>query len=412
MKYGLGKHGLGYVVRQSSGEVAYCSLSINGGTRAEMELPEGTAHFVEHALFRGTEDKSASKINSCLDRLGGELNAYTTKEEIVLHATVLKEDLDKAASLLLELASRATFPEAEIETERGVIRDEIISCLDSPSDDIYDRFESSYFEGSSLSRLILGTRESVESISRKELNAFYRKYFVPSNMVLSIVAPFAEDELTGKALELEDRYFHQPSTAPLFTSPIPAEEKSQVHGFELVQDKGIHEANSVIGAVAPSLYGKQERISTILLTNILGGPASNSLLGEEIRERRGLVYGIECAYTQYRDRGLVSISFGCEKNNLKHCIKLINRTLDRVCTKPFSERTLNAYKRQLLGQLAISADSGEAQCLSMGKSLLSFGEVVPESTTREQIEAISAEYLRSCAEKIFHSGHSSCLIYI
>lgn len=410
MRTGTGKYGLRYALKASYGKVAHCSLSVDGGTRAELDLPEGTAHFVEHSIFRGTAHKSASRINSYLDRLGGELNAYTTKEEIVLHATVLKEDLRKAASLLIELACDATFPENEIETERGVVLDEIISYKDSPSDDIYDNFEHRFFEGCSLERFILGTSESVRSISRSDMERFYLRCFRPERMALSIVAPMSEDKMEELVLKLEELYFsgHESGTE----SPFAEETRPTAHAFDLREDKDLHEANAVIGAPAASIYDTQERLRTVLLANILGGPASDSLLGRYLRERRGWVYGIECAYNQYRDCGLVSISLGCDRDNLERCLKAVHRIIGRVCESAMNERSLNACKKQLFGQLAISSDSGEAQCLSMGKSMLSFGKIWSDSLTREMIEAITPEQLRSCAESIFRSGQFASLIYI
>ncbi len=410
MRTGTGKYGLRYALRASYGKVAHCSLSVEGGTRAELDLPEGTAHFVEHSIFRGTAHKSSSRINSYLDRLGGELNAYTTKEEIVLHATVLKEDLRKAASLLLELACDATFPENEIETERGVVLDEIISYKDSPSDDIYDNFEHRFFEGCSLDRFILGTSESVRSISCDDLQRFYRRCFQPKRMVLSIVAPMSEEKMEELVLKLEELYFARHESAG--TVPVAAGDIPSPHAFDLREDKDLHEANVVIGAPAVSIYDTQERLRTVLLANILGGPASDSLLGRYIRERRGWVYSIECSYNQYRDCGLVSISLGCDKENLERCLKAVHRITGRVCETAMSERSLSACKKQLFGQLAISSDSGEAQCLSMGKSMLSFGKIWSDSLTREMIEAITPEQLRSCAESIFRSDRLSRLIYI
>ena len=202
MRSGRSESGLQYAVKSSASKVGYCSLSVKCGTRAEGDLPEGTAHFVEHTLFKGTTRKSAARINSYLDRLGGELNAYTTKEEIVLHATVLREDIWKAVGLLLEIATEATFPEHEVQTERGVILDEIISYKDSPSEDIFDNFESRFFAGSPLGRLTLGTLESVGKTTVEDLKTYYRRNFIPQNMALCIVASGDEEELEKQVLKL------------------------------------------------------------------------------------------------------------------------------------------------------------------------------------------------------------------
>jgi len=209
MRCGTSKEGVRYAVRQSGRSVAYCALTIGSGTRDEGKYPAGIAHFVEHTLFRGTRRKSAATINSYLDRLGGELNAYTTKEEIVLHATVLKEDLDKAARLLFELATEATFPDREIETERGVVLDEIISYKDNPAEDVYDRFEELLFAGHPLATPILGTLASVKKITPEMLRSFVREHFIPEKMVFTVVADIDEATLEKRVLKLIDYAFSQ-----------------------------------------------------------------------------------------------------------------------------------------------------------------------------------------------------------
>lgn len=395
-----------YAVRKGGNAVAYCALSIRCGTRYEQGYSSGIAHFTEHTLFKGTKHKSARVINGYLDRLGGELNAFTTKEEIVLHATVLKEDLDKAADLLFELATCPTFPESEIEIEKGVVIDEINSYKDSPSEDIFDVFEQKFFGSHPLSSLILGTEESVNGITCEELRRFREEKFIPANMTFSIYADIDEAILEKKALKLIDKYFKD---YPERSGVIPRE-KYEAAAFNITEDKDNHQVNCVIGAEGPSLYEETERITTVLLTNILGGPANNSLLNSELREKYGWVYGVECGYNQYSDTGLVTISFGCDKKNLGKCLRRIEKTLDRLQSEPLSERKLKEAKKQLLGQLAISSDNGEAQCLSMGKSLLSYGTVKASEEVRSIVNSISAEMLRDMAERIFRK--TSRLIYL
>ena len=209
MTTGTSPQGLRYAVRRSGRAVAFCALTIGCGTRDEKGYPAGIAHFVEHTMFRGTRRKSANVINGYLDKLGGELNAYTTKEEIVLHATVLKEDWKKAAGLLFELATEATFPKDEIETERGVVLDEIISYKDNPAEDVYDRFEGMLFEGTALETPILGTTASVKKIKADMLHRFVAEHFVPANMVLSVVADIDEAQLEKQIMKMSDHVFSQ-----------------------------------------------------------------------------------------------------------------------------------------------------------------------------------------------------------
>lgn len=339
--------GIRYAVKRSGSAVAYCSLGITCGTRSETGFHSGIAHFTEHTLFKGTAYKKSSVINGYLDKLGGELNAYTTKEEIVLHATVLKEDLMKASSLLMEIATSATFPENEVNTERGVVIDEIKSYKDNPAEDIYDRFEEKLFAGHPLTNPILGSVKSVKEITSEELRRFVKEKFVPEAMAFTIVADIDE-----------------------------------------------------------------KRMEAGLLSNILAGPAMNSILNSILREKHGWVYGVESSYTQYADTGILAISLGCEKENLDRCLAAIDKEILKLQTQELTERKLNAAKKQLLGQLAISSDNGEAQCLSMGKSLLAYDKVWTGAETRNQIEGITSGQIMEMACRIFAPGKTSRLTMI
>jgi len=405
--------GLQYAVRKSSSAVGYCALSIRCGTRDEMGYHGGIAHFVEHTIFKGTARKSASVINGYLDRLGGELNAFTTKEEIVLHATVLKEDLPKAASLLFELATSAVFPEKEIEVEKGVVIDEIHSYKDTPYEDIYDRFEEMLFAGHPLSGNILGTPSSVKKISRNELLKFVKEKFLPCRMAFTIVADIDEKKMEKDVLKLAEKFYPQAgseadgcetSSAACLTPPAKP--------FDKTLSKRNHQANCIIGGLAPSLYQEKERIATVLLCNILGGPANNSILNSVLREKYGWVYSVECGYTQFSDTGIVTISLGCDKANLEKCVSVIYKEISRLQTELLSERRLKAAKKQLLGQLAISSDNGETQCLSMGKGLLSYGKVSSGAENRSLVEAVTSEDIRNAACSVFDFDKLSKLVYI
>ena len=408
---GRSESGLQYAVKKSGASVAYCALSIRCGTRNEEGYHGGIAHFVEHTLFKGTTRRSASVINNYLDRLGGELNAFTTKEEIVFHATVLKEDLKKATDLLFELATCATFPENEINIEKGVVIDEIQSYKDTPSEDIYDKFEEMLFKGHPLSGNILGTKASVRKITRNELLEFVKEQFLPSRMAFSIVADIDEKSMEKHVLKLSEKYFpgvvsDKEDTAHKNVA-VPSAEP-----FDITLNKRNHQANCIIGGFAPSLYEERERLATVLLCNILGGPANNSILNAVLREKNGWVYGVECSFTQYSDTGIVAISLGCDKSNLDKCINAINKELTKLQEEVMSDRKLKSAKKQLLGQLAISGDNGETQCLSMGKGLLAYGKLNTGKENKELIEAITAEDIRRMAQSIFAKTNLSKLIYI
>ena len=403
--------GMQYAVKRSGSSVAYCALSIKCGTRDEEGFHSGIAHFVEHTIFKGTERRSAAVINGYLDRLGGELNAFTTKEEIVFHATVLKEDLSKAASLLLELATCPTFPDQEINTEKGVVIDEIQSYKDPPSEAIYDRFEEMLFKGHPLSGNLLGTKASVRKITRQELLKFAQEKFRPEKMAFSIVADIDEKAMEKSIIKLAQKHFAD----NVMVQDCPSTQDSGefiAEQFDITLNKRNHQANCIIGGLAPSLYQERERLATVLLCNILGGPANNSILNSVLREKNGWVYGVECGYTQYSDTGIVAISLGCDKNNLDKCIRAIYKELGKLQEDMLSERKLKAAKKQLLGQMAISGDNGETQCLSMGKGLLAYGKLNTGKETRQMVEGITAEDIREMARTIFAPSNLSKLIYI
>ncbi len=411
--------GLQYAVRKSGSAVGYCSLSIKCGTRDEEGYHAGIAHFVEHTIFKGTCHKSASVISSYLDRLGGELNAFTTKEEMVFHATVLKEDLGKAASLLFELATCPIFPEHEIQTEKGVVIDEIHSYKDSPAEDVYDKFEEMIFKGHPLSGNILGTAASVRKISRDELLKFVKEKFQPCKMAFTLVADIDEAKMEKGILKLASKFFGDtalecPLSCPCEGRPLHCGNYSAVASeqFSKVMNKRNHQANCVIGALAPSLYQEKERLATVLLCNILGGPASNSILNSALREKYGWVYGVECGYVQFTDTGLVTITLGCDKTNLDKCMKVIEKEIMKLQNEPLSERKLKAAKKQLLGQLAISGDNGETQCLSMGKSLLAYGKIHDSKENLSMVESITAGQIQEMAVKIFAPEKLSTLVYV
>lgn len=425
MKYGKTDCGLQYAVKKTGSAAAYCALSIKCGTRDEAGYHSGIAHFAEHTIFKGTSHKSASVINGYLDRLGGELNAFTTKEEIVLHATVLKEDLPKAANLLFELATSATFPETEIDIEKGVVIDEINSYKDSPSEDIYDRFEEMIFSGHPLASPILGTSASVKKIGRDELAGFVREKFTPEKMAFSIVADIEEDRMEKFVGKMTAKWFGSGTSDPGITEMAGngcghiVRNVANLHPgtvraakFDRTVNKKNHQVNCVIGNTGPSLYEERERIATVLLCNILGGPASNSILNSELREKKGWVYGIECSYTQYSDSGIVAVCFGCDKENIGKCNKTIDRETARLQTGLLSPSRLAAAKKQFLGQMAISSDNGETQCLAMGKSLLAYGHVLSDESTRAKIEAVSAEDIRNAARRIFDPDSLCRLTFI
>ena len=461
--------------------VAVCAVSTMVGTRNEEPAYNGLAHLNEHMLFKGTEKRGAASINNLLENVGGELNAYTTKEETVVHATVLKEDLRRAVELLLELLFTSTYPDKELLKEREVVYEEIISYKDSPADSIYEDFECRLFEGHPLQYPILGTRKTLSRIESSTLKEYLHKWFVPDNMAISVVADMEESQVVkiveralrkycpGQHCDIIRESTPQPlvagtagfgtagggtaggctagfgtlgggtapvggtscgtscgtagfgaagggtscgaaggctaegEAAPLDWTPVPP--------FRIEINKKHHQAHCIIGTRAYSYTQERERLALALLANILGGPAMNARLNTVLREKNALVYTVEACFNPYSDTGLFTIYFGCDKPLVERSLRLVRKELERVIEAPLSSRALANAKKQLLGQLAIASDNSEAQCLSMGKSMMIFGYIEPMETTRSKIESLTSSELQRVAQEILAWDNLSILIY-
>ena len=404
----------------SASPVVRCALTIKAGTRNESVQYNGMAHLVEHMLFKGTLKRDSKSINNCLEKEGGELNAYTTKEEIVIYATVMKEDFAKAADLLLELALTSQFPQKELDKERSVIYDEIISYKDSPSESIYDHFETLLFDGHPLYLPILGEKKSLRRITPQHLLQFIGEFFVPSNMVFSIVGDITESHARRCIDRSLARYykgeatlvFRSESESGIQTS-LPEKSSSHLAGTVFGKEvlKRNHQAHCIIGATAYSYYDGWRRNALTLLCNILGGAGSNSRLHMLLREKYAMVYNIEANYTPYTDTGVFSIYFGCDKALLDKCRTLVYRELEKTCTAPLSENELKKAKKQFLGQLHISHDNAESQVLAAGKSLLVYDRLYSLEYTMKLVEAITSEQLLQVAKEVLGREHLSELVY-
>ena len=413
--------------------VAVCAVSTMVGTRNEEPAYNGLAHLNEHMLFKGTEKRGAASINNLLENVGGELNAYTTKEETVVHATVLKEDLRRAVELLLELLFTSTYPDKELLKEREVVYEEIISYKDSPADSIYEDFECRLFEGHPLKYPILGTRKTLSRIESSTLKEYLHKWFIPDNMAISVVADMEESQVVkiveralrkycpGQHCDIIRESTPQPlvagtaggrtagggtaagEAAPLDWTPVPP--------FRIEINKKHHQAHCIIGTRAYSYTQERERLALALLANILGGPAMNARLNTVLREKNALVYTVEACFNPYSDTGLFTIYFGCDKPLVERSLRLVRKELERVIEAPLSSRALANAKKQLLGQLSIASDNSEAQCLSMGKSMMIFGYIEPMETTRAKIESLTSSELQRVAQEILAWDNLSILIY-
>ena len=415
-----------FAYKKVASPVAYCALSVKCGTRDEAPEYNGLAHLTEHMLFKGTEKRSSRSINNLLEKEGGELNAYTTKEEIVLCSTVLSEDLPKAIELLAELAFTSIFPEKELEKELDVIYDEIISYKDSPAESIYDHFETLLFKGHPLEKAILGEKKKLRKINSNILKEFLHSNFTPQNMVFTVVGNTDETKLAKLIEKSANKYCKNSANEHIIPENCKEEEGNnkeekinedisaslmagQLFSTEIT--KRNHQAHCIIGCSAYSYYDGWKRIALALITNILGGPASTSRLNLILREKHALVYNIEATYTPYSDTGIFSIYFGCDKSLLQKCRELVYKELEKITSTPLSERELKNAKKQFLGQLFISQDNAEAQCLALGKSLLVYDKIYPFEQTRQLIEGITSEQLIEVANEILNKERLSELIY-
>ena len=365
----------------------------------------------EHMLFKGTLQRTPQQISNRLEMLGGELNAYTAKEETVLYSTVLKEDTAKAVDLLFELAFTSTFPQKELDKERCVVIDEINMYKDSPSECIFEEFERLLFGPSPLSRSILGTTKSLKKIDSEALRDYVRTGFRPENMCIAIVGNLTPQRAEKIARQAAEKYIpagYVPAARPARPA-VPAELPAPTR-FEKEVAKKNHQINCIIGTTAYSYYDDR-RMEMVLLANLLGGPSANSRLNQKLREKNALVYAIDASFTQFADNGSFLIYFGCEKPNLERCIALVHEELAILRDKPLSERALRAAKKQLLGQLAVASDNGESQALSMAKSMLVFGDILSDEEVRRRIDAISAESLQRVAASVLAEDRLSTLIF-
>ncbi len=394
-------NGIKCIHRQTKSRVAHCALLINSGTRDERKGEYGLAHFTEHALFKGTEHRRAWQVNCRLENLGGELNAFTTKEETTIHATTLRTDFLKAVELLADVVFCSTFPKKEIEREREVVYDEINSYKDSPADLIYDSFEEMIFSGSELGHGILGERKEIKKFTRETIQNFISRTYTTDEMVFSTIG-----NISPKRIEaIAQRYLGDfPATHRGFERA-----KSQVvEPFLRDVNRHTHQSHCMMGGEAYAIK-EPKRLPLSLLINILGGASANSRLNMVVREQYGLTYNIEATYTPYTDSGIWNIYFGAESDSRDRALELVHSEVDKLCREPLTARQLSVAKRQFMAQLAISMESAEGYMLGAGKSLLAHGDVDTTEEIYRRVKALSADDVMEVAQEIFQQR--SLLIY-
>lgn len=394
-------NGIRGIHRQVKNSVAHCALTINAGSRDEHADEFGLAHLTEHAFFKGTQRRRAWQVNCRLENLGGELNAFTTKEDTTIHATTLRGDFAKAVELIADIAFRSTFPERELEREKEVIADEINTYKDSPADMIYDTFEDMLYEGSELGHNILGRKAALMRYDGDAIRRFTARTHTTDQMVFSSIGNFS----SKTAQNIAERYLgEQPASARGFQRAAPGAYRP----FAKTLVKHTHQTHCILGSRACGI-GEEKRLPLALLTNILGGPSANSLLNVVVREKNGLSYNIEASFTPYTDTGIVAIYFSSDHVNAEHCISLIEEQLELLRTVPLSARRLSMAKKQFIAQLAISGESNESYMLGAGKSLLTHDRVDTMEEVYAKIQALTAAQLTEVAGEAF--SDLSRLIY-
>lgn len=392
-------NGLRVVCKKHDGLVSYIGVVVNAGSRDEDSAHDGLAHFVEHTIFKGTDKRRAWQIASRMESVGGELNAYTSKEETMVYTNAPTGNEDRALELLADLVTSSRFPDSEIEKEREVIVEEIYSYLDSPSERVYDEFEELAYKGSGLSHNILGTPESVREMQGRDCRAFLDRFYVPENMVVYCVSPLPEDKIMKKV----EKYFGKiPAVSVIHNRVIPP----AMSDFDERRDNGTHQANTIMGARAFG-RGDTRRHALFLLNNYLAGPCMNSRLNRELREKRGYVYAVESNVSLLSDTGLLMIYFGCDPSNVGRCRKLVEREVANLRETTMSAMAFEKVKRQYCGQLISSSDHIENRAMNLGKSVMYFDSVYDISGTIEKIMAVSAQEMRDVAEEVFKSGLST-----
>ncbi len=395
-------NGIRCIYKRVRSGVAHCAMTINTGSRDELETEHGIAHLVEHCVFKGTAKRRAFHINSRLENLGGELNAFTTKEDTTIHATTLKGDFPKAAELIADIVFNSTFPAHEVEREKWVVQDEINSYLDIPQEQLYDDFESRIFGTSPLGRNIVGTSLSVERIDRAMIERFVERTYTPDQMVFSAIGGISEKTFRTVC----ERYFGGVEARRRgFERVVPA--PSRYFNSEVTK-AGSHQAHCMMGSRAYS-YSDPRRLPLALLVNVLGGPAANSRLNTELRERNGLSYSVEAGYMPFSDSGLVTVYFSCEKDKLVRCRDLVKGQIASMMEVPLTARQLAMAKKQFTGQFVVAMESNESYMLGAAKAMLLHDEVDSPADVARKVNAVTADDLLAIARDVF--GRVSVVTY-
>jgi predicted Zn-dependent peptidase len=396
-------NGMRVIHHRSKSPVAHCGLFINAGSRDEMEGENGLAHFIEHVIFKGTKKRKPFHILSRMEDVGGELNAYTSKEETVIHTSFLKTYYPRAIELISDIFYNSTFPQKEIEKEKAVVIDEINSYLDSPGEQIFDDFEELLFKGHPLGQSVLGTPESVNSFDHDGIQAFIARNYSMDEIVFSSVGNISSERLE----RLLNQFFHDSTRGD---KRVLSPEFPWQKGERIEVNRDTFQTHCVLGNQTVDVYHKDVP-AVVLLNNLLGGPGMNSRLNLNIRERYGFTYNIESYYSSYRDTGVFGIYLGTDKGTIDKSIQLVHRELKKLREKKLGVLQLSKAKKQLLGQMAMAADNNGSLMLAMGRSLLIHDRMDDWNATVEKVESVSSDDLLEMANRIFNPEEMTYLIY-
>lgn len=405
-------NGLRIIHLPSTSQVVYCGYQIAAGTRHERPGEEGLAHFVEHTTFKGTERRNSLQIIQALESVGGELNAYTNKEDTTYYAALMKEHLPRAIDLLTDIVFHSVYPTVELEKEKEVICEEIECYNDSPAELIYDEFENILFRDLSLGHNILGTAERVRSFTTDDALRFARQYYRPDNAIFFIYGDVEFKKVLKelskciKGVSNKDFNKQYEKNSTLCESRKPEYPK----GSYIEVPKGTHQAHVMLGTIAYDIKHPL-RIPLYLLNNIIGGPGLNARLNLSLRERNGLVYTVDSTMVSYSDTGLWSVYFGCDHKDVKKCLRLVRKELDKLMKSPISSRHLQLAKQQIKGQIGIACDHRESFALDFGKSFLHYGWEKDAAHLCQQIDAITAEQIQQVAQELFAEDRIHTLVY-
>jgi len=385
------------------GMVAHCGILVNAGSKDELEEEHGIAHFIEHMLFKGTKKRRSYHILCRLDEVGGELNAYTTKEETAVHASFLKEDYERAVELLADITFNSVFPEKEMRKEKDVIIEEINSYLDSPAELIFDEFEEQIFSGMPIGRSILGNPETVKLFSRKKVLDFISGNYNTEQIVFCSVGDISNDRI----LKLFRTYFSSHQSNNRVSLPVSL---CDYKPSSVTKKKDTFQNHCIIGNQAYNIRN-EKRIGMFLLNNILGGQGLNSRLNLALREKNGLAYSVESNYSPYTETGSFSIYFGTDSQYLSKSISIVNSELRKLCTSKLGIIQLSKAKRQIMGYVARGYEHHENLMLSLGKSMLTFNKIETMEETSAKIESLTSSQLLEIANEVFDPGKLSMLLY-